>query len=67
MFGSGSVSHCEADSEAGANTFNPSVKTKTLPAVIVNEAGQIKLPYIGVLKVLGKTSAVFVFRSESGT
>lgn len=56
LFGSGSTAIGTAQgAEAGAG-FDSSAKSEALSGVIVDEAGQIQLPYVGILNVAGKTT-----------
>lgn len=66
LFGSGSTAvGVESGNQASA-VLDPSAKSKSLPSVVVNEAGQIKLPYIGVLTVKGKTTDQIARMIERG-
>lgn len=66
LFGSGSTSIGNADADQAVGGLDPSAKSKTLPGVIVNEAGLIKLPYVGALMVAGKTTGQIARMIERG-
>lgn len=65
LFGSGSTG-IGAEAEQSGAALDPSAKTKTLPSVIVNDAGQIKVPYVGILTVAGKTPGEIARMIERG-
>ncbi|UVO52379.1 polysaccharide export protein [Sphingomonas sp. SUN019] len=45
------------DSSAQGGRFNPSARSTALSNVVVDSAGDIQLPYVGKVNVLGKTTA----------
>lgn len=65
LFGSGSTGIGATEGNQ-ANSLDPSAKVKALPSVIVNQSGQIKLPYVGVLTVAGKTTGQIARMIERG-
>lgn len=66
LFGSGSTGIGGGSGDQATGGLDPSAKSKSLPNIVVNEAGQIKLPYIGVLTVRGKTTDQIARMIERG-
>lgn len=65
LFGSGSTG-IGVEAEQSGSGLDPSARAKTLPSVIVNQVGQIRLPYIGLLTVAGKTPGEIARMIERG-
>ncbi len=66
LFGSGSTGIGATEGNQATVNLDPSAKVKSLPGVIVNQSGQIKLPYVGVLTVAGKTTGQIARMIERG-
>lgn len=66
LFGSGTTTLGGSGSTPSVSTFDPSARVQALPGVVINEAGQIRLPYVGTLSVGGKTTGQIARMIEHG-
>lgn len=66
LFGSGSTNIGGSDGDQATGGLDPSAKAKTFPGVFIDEAGQIRLPYVGTLNVAGKTTGEIARMIERG-
>jgi polysaccharide export outer membrane protein len=66
LFGSGTTTLGGAGNVPSVSSFDPSARVQALPGVVINEAGQIRLPFVGVLNVAGKTTGQIARMIEHG-